>query len=155
MKSTRFIKCELLWNYSSNFPLKCLSLKQSRFQVTRESYRNDQTQSIMRSVRNIFSVCFSNKLWKCSWSCFLADWNTSAKCCLLSHRSKWVGSSFESKIVAYSTLHSQAKQYNYCSSNKRPNVGYKSFNFPPRLTSLRMWMRPDHVWKCWRQRYLR
>jgi len=75
----------------------------------------------------------------------------SAKCCLLSHRSKWIGSSFESKTAAYSTLHSPAKWY-YCTSKKRQNMGCKSFNLPSRVTSVRLWTGPSHVWKCWRQR---
>lgn len=130
-----------LWNY-------CLWSKIEFKLSFQESYRNDPFQSIMRSVRNIFSVCFSNKLsWKCSWSCCLA-WDTSAKCCLLYHWSKWVGSSFESKIVAYSTLHPQAKHHSYYNSNKRPNMGYKYFSLPSQFTSVRMWMRPGHVRKC-------
>lgn len=141
------------------FSFEIIDLTRSRFQVKLPEKwycRNDQTQSMMRSLGNIFSICSSNKLSrKCSRSCFLADWNGSDKYYLLSHWSKWAGISFEIKIVAYSTFHSQVKLYDYCSSNTRPNVESKSFSCHLNLLHLKMWMKPGHIWKCWRYRYLK
>ena len=57
IKSTRFIKCELLWNYSSNFPLKRLSLKQSRFQVQLPEGATEMTKPKAQ--------------WDQWWTCFL------------------------------------------------------------------------------------